>query len=72
MSANYPEVPIALLTRRETAQRLHVSFSTVLRLGAEGKITEVQVSKRGVRIDSDSVDAHLQAGRRQPAAGDGR
>jgi excisionase family DNA binding protein len=55
---------ISLLTRHEAAERLNVSFSTVRRLGAEGKITEVQVGKRAVRIDPESVEAHIRAGRR--------
>ena len=52
-------VAAVFLTRREAAERLRVSFSTVRRLGAEGKITEVQVSKRAVRIDAASVEAHI-------------
>jgi len=56
-----------LLTRDEAAERLHVSFSTVRRLAAEGKITEVQVGKRAVRVDGDSVEAHLRSGVRQGA-----
>ena len=62
-----PVAPL-FLTREEAAKRLHVSFSTVRRLGAEGKITEVQESKRAVRIEAASVEAHIRAGRRRARA----
>jgi excisionase family DNA binding protein len=50
-----------LLTRVEAAERLHVSLSTVRRLGAAGVIAEVRVSDRLVRIDPVSVEAHIRA-----------
>ena len=56
-----------LLLRKEAAERLHVSESTVVRLGRSGAITEVKVGKRAVRIDAKSVEAHIRACRRTQA-----
>jgi excisionase family DNA binding protein len=50
-----------LLTRDETAERLHVSESTVVRLGRSGDLTEIRIGKRSVRIDPLSVDAYIRA-----------
>jgi excisionase family DNA binding protein len=55
---------VSLLTRAETATQMHVSMSTVRRLGASGAITEVRVGKRAVRVDAESVEEHRRAGRR--------
>lgn len=58
----------ALLLRSEAARLLHVSESTVVRLGRSGSITEIRVSKRAVRIDPESVEAHIRARRLSEAA----
>jgi len=55
---------LPLLTRDEAAERLHVSESTVVRLGRAGSITEIRVGKRGIRIDPASVERYIRAGRR--------
>jgi excisionase family DNA binding protein len=52
-----------LLDRGEAATRLHVSEMTIRRLGKAGHLTEVRVGERAVRIDEDSIEAHI-AGRR--------
>lgn len=41
---------VSLLTRKEAADRLHVSESTVIRLIRAGALTEVRIGKRVVRI----------------------
>jgi excisionase family DNA binding protein len=57
----------SLLTRKEAAERLHVSESTVVRLVRDGAIAEARIGKRAVRISSASIDAHIRA-RLGPAA----
>jgi excisionase family DNA binding protein len=52
-----------LLDRSETAERLHVSKMTVRRLGAAGRIEEIRVGERAVRITEQSVERYI-AGRR--------
>ncbi|MGI8452142.1 MAG: helix-turn-helix domain-containing protein [Streptosporangiaceae bacterium] len=52
-----------LLDRAEAAERLHVSQMTVRRLGREGFLDEIRVSKRAVRITLESVDRHLASRR---------
>jgi excisionase family DNA binding protein len=49
-----------LLTRKEAAARLHVSASTMIRLGRSGAITEVRVA-RTVRIDPTSVERYIRS-----------
>jgi predicted site-specific integrase-resolvase len=49
---------------------MHVSVSTVRRLGRAGLIAEVQVSKGAIRIDAESVDAFIRSRRRTAVAGD--
>ncbi len=51
-----------LLDRREVAERLHVSMSTVRRLGKAGALVEVQVGPRAVRVTRDSVDGLIKSG----------
>jgi excisionase family DNA binding protein len=48
-----------LLDRAETAERLHVSKMTVRRLGAAGRLDEIRVGERAVRITEQSVERHL-------------
>jgi hypothetical protein len=38
--------------------------STVRRLGAEGNLAEIRVSKRAIRITRTSIEAHIRARRR--------
>jgi excisionase family DNA binding protein len=57
-----------LLDRAETAARLHVSEMTVRRLGAAGRLTEVRVGERAIRIDEDSIERHIAERTIQPAA----
>ena len=66
LDADKDRVPpvIPLLTRDEAAERLHVSESTVVRLGRSGAITEIRVGKRGIRIDPASVERYIRARRR--------
>lgn len=54
-----------LLDRAEVAERLHVSERTVRRLGADGRIDEVRVSDRAVRVTEASVERHLARNRRE-------
>ena len=61
-----PEAP--LLTRKEVAQRLHVSESTVIRLVRAGALIEARIGKRAVRYPPASVEAHIRASRRTEAA----
>ena len=53
---------MTLLDRTEAAERLHVSVMTVRRLGRDGSLDEVRVSKRAIRITEDSVVRHIAAG----------
>jgi excisionase family DNA binding protein len=62
--------PVPLLTRKEAATRLHVSPSTMIRLGRSGAITEIRVA-RTVRIDPASVEAYIRS-RSGPASLDQR
>jgi excisionase family DNA binding protein len=52
-----------LLRRGEAAERLHVSQMTVRRLAMAGHLTEVKVGDRAVRVDEDSLEAHIAARR---------
>ena len=60
-----------LLTRREVAELLHVSESTLVRLNRSGAIPIMKVSKRAVRIDPADVDAYQASQRMAAAAGPG-
>jgi excisionase family DNA binding protein len=48
-----------LIDRAEAAERLHVSERTVRRLGAAGRLDEIRVSDRAVRVTEDSLERHL-------------
>jgi predicted site-specific integrase-resolvase len=48
-----------LLDRAEVAERLHVSEKTVRRLGAAGRLDEIRVSDRAVRVTEVSLERHL-------------
>jgi excisionase family DNA binding protein len=48
-----------LLDRSEVAERLHVSPMTVRRLGASGRLDEIRVGERAIRIPEESVERHL-------------
>ena len=52
-----------LLTRAEVADQLHVSERTVRRLGSAGRLDEIRVSDRAVRVTKESVKRHLAEGR---------
>jgi len=52
-----------LLDRGEVARILHVSETTVRRLGQRGHLTEVRVSDRAIRVEAESVETFI-AGRR--------
>jgi hypothetical protein len=41
---------------------------TVRRLGAAGRLTEVRVGERAIRIDEDSVERHIAERTIQPSA----
>ena len=58
---------VSLLTRKQAAERLNVSVSTLRRLGRSGDIAEIRIRQRSIRIDPSSVDAYLARGR-VPAA----
>lgn len=60
--------PDPLLTRKEVAERLHVSESTVIRLVRAGALVEARVGKRAVRYAPSAVEAHIRASRRIEAA----
>ena len=49
-----------LLTRQETADRLHVSVSTVKRLVRSGILAESRVGKRSVRYEPNAVQAAIR------------
>lgn len=71
MRRHSPELTrTALLTRREVAELLHISESTLVRLNRSGAIPAMKVSKRAVRIDPADVDAY-QASQRTAAASPG-
>lgn len=53
---------MGLIRRCEVAERLHVSMSTVRRLGKSGDLVEVQIGKRAVRVEADSVDRLIRSG----------
>jgi excisionase family DNA binding protein len=52
-----------LLTRGEAAERLHVSQMTVRRLAMSGRLAEVRVGERAIRVTEASVEAHIAARR---------
>ncbi len=54
-----------LLTVQQAAQRLGTSVRFVWRLRAERRIAVVKLGKH-VRIDSDDLDAYINAGRQEP------
>lgn len=54
-----------LLTVQQAAQRLGTSVRFVWRLRAERRIAGVKLGKH-VRIDSDDLDAYINAGRQEP------
>jgi excisionase family DNA binding protein len=60
--------PAPLLTRKEAAARLHVSASTMIRLGRSGAVTEIRIA-RSVRIDPASVEAFIRSRRSRGGAG---
>jgi len=58
----------ALLERDEAAKRLHVSLRTVRRYGKTGLIENVTIGPQKVLVTEDSVNALINAGRREVAA----
>lgn len=50
-----------LLSRREAAERLSISISTLNRLIGAGVFDVRRVGERGVRITSDSVEKYIQS-----------
>lgn len=52
-----------LLDRAEAARVLAGSERTIRRLGRAGHLTEVRVFDRAIRIDADSIAAHIAARR---------
>jgi excisionase family DNA binding protein len=51
-----------LLRREEVADRLHVSVTTVRRLGRSGALAEVRIGRRMIRIKAGSVDKLIEDG----------
>lgn len=48
-------------TRSEVAKYLRVSYATVGRLGAEGKLTRYHLAGQLTRYDLDQVDAYVES-----------
>ncbi len=55
-------MPPVLLTYREVAEALHVSYWTLWRLVAAGELRRVLVSKRSPRIDVEEVVRYVERG----------
>jgi excisionase family DNA binding protein len=51
-----------LLERGEAAERLHVSVRTVRRYGKVGRLKDVRIGPRLVRVTEESVEALIRAG----------
>lgn len=54
-----------LLTVQEAAERLGTSARFIRRLRAERRLTFIKLGKH-LRIDSDDLDAYVEAGRQEP------
>jgi excisionase family DNA binding protein len=54
-----------LLTVQEAAERIGTSTRFIRRLRAERRLTFIKLGKH-LRIDSDDLDAYVEAGRQEP------